>query len=89
MLDIFETFGLDKPHPAGEKVLHNAFLDGAGLVHARLQHSDVISFSEAMDHPEMLSFRKRIILSWFAVRLENCFSQTSLKRANTLRLMDS
>ena len=37
----------------------------------------------------MLSPRKRMILSRFAVRLENCFSQTSLKRANTFRLIDS
>ncbi len=40
-------------------------------------------------HPEMLSLRKRVILSRLAVRLEYCFSQTSLKRASTLRLIDS
>ena len=27
--------------------------------------------------------------SRFAVKLENCFSHTSLRRASTLRLMDS
>ena len=40
-------------------------------------------------HSVMLTCRKRVIRSRFAVRLENCFSQTSLKRANTLRLIDS
>ena len=55
----------------------------------QLQHGDVSKFSEVMVYPGTLSFRKRIILSWFAVRLENCFSQTSLKRANTFRLIDS
>lgn len=32
---------------------------------------------------EILSSRKRLILSRFAVRLENCFSHISLKRAST------
>ena len=40
-------------------------------------------------YSEMLSFTKRVILSRFAVRLENCLSQTSLKRARTFRLIDS
>ena len=35
------------------------------------------------------SLMKRSILSWLLVRLENCLSQTSLKRARTLRLMVS
>ena len=35
------------------------------------------------------SFRKPVMRSRFAVKLENCFSHTSLKRASTLRLIDS
>ena len=37
----------------------------------------------------MLSVMNRVIRSLFALRLENCFSHTSLKRARALRLIAS
>ena len=80
---------LDQAHPTGEDLPHHALPNEAVLVAALLKSGDFGKRSDPAFHTEMLSSRKCTILSRFAVRLENCFSQTSLRRANTLRLIDS
>ena len=96
-----EAVGLDE---LAEHLLHQRVLAGVPEICSREQVDQPvtagIAFGTAIGdclrvgyrvrcHSAMLSCRKRVIRSRFAVRLENCFSQTSLKRANTLRLIDS
>ena len=73
----------EEGHPFGVEIIQRRERTRLGPGRSSSTHA----FDQS--HAEMLSSRKCAILSRFAARLENSFSQTSLNRASTFRLIDS
>ena len=53
----------DKYHPASKKLLHLTPLGDADPVPTQHRQGDLIKSTEIVVYPEMLSLRKRVILS--------------------------